>query len=105
MSTDDGECRVSQFESTQGNASMKYFGTGVLFCMLLGITAPTLYGQSTIAVDDLSVDPRGDSGVKFTSLVATHGIHLDTNQRMKMRPYPTEDQSYLVYVAFDKTSP
>lgn len=45
--------------------------SSVLFFLLLAVplwSAPT---QSTIAIDDLSIDPQGQTGMRFTSSVAT----------------------------------
>src|SRR5437763_1793513 len=80
-----------QFERFASSGSqIRYFRTIALVCMLLEISAFT-QGQSTFMIDDLQVDPRGDNSVRFTSSVATPGIQIDTNQRMKMRPYSSDD--------------
>jgi hypothetical protein len=83
---------------------MKPFGAAGLFCALLATTAPSLSGQSAMTIDNLQIDPRGDSSISFNTSVVTPGIRKDTNQRMKMRPYPSDDKLYSVYVAFDMTS-
>jgi hypothetical protein len=83
---------------------MKCLWTGFSLCALLAASAPVLSGQATIVIDDLRVDPRGDSSLTFTTSVATPGIRKDAGQRIKMRPYASDDKLYLVYVAFDMTS-
>jgi hypothetical protein len=84
---------------------MGYFKKLIFLCALLQFPAFSLEGQTTLNMDDLQIDPRGDSVVKFTSSVATPGVQIDGNQRMKMRPYSTNDGLYRVYVAFDRTAP
>lgn len=71
------------------------------FCSARPISAT----PSTIAIDDLTIDPQGQTGMRFTNSIATSLVRVDAGERMKMRGYASDDGFYIVYVAFDKTSP
>lgn len=77
----------------------------VLVCLALLVLQCFGYAESSIVLDPLNLDLDGNSTVKFTFSVATPGVQIDEVRRMKMRPYPTDDKVYSLYVAFDKTAP
>jgi hypothetical protein len=76
-----------------------------LLCVALLVLPPFGRADSTLKIDTLNLDVKGDSSVKFTFSVATPGVRVDATQRLRMRPYRSDDGLYLLYVAFSKTAP
>ena len=78
--------------------------TGSL-CLGLMALASVARADSTLMIDTLNLDVKGNSSVTFTFSVATPGIRKDATERLRMRPYRTDDGVYFLYVAFSKTAP
>ena len=78
-----------------------------LQCAFLAVFAGACQAQPSLKLDDLLLDPSGNSKVVFTWVQTTPGVSIDPAHRLAMRPYPTTNDNgvYRVYVAFDKISP